>query len=118
MQAHQGYRASESSLYPMTPPPPYDPPPHSLSIGPGTGKETDYFNQNAVPPLSSTRRISSNLPFNHLLEQSQTLVDGMNKGWQWARASASPMKAPMDSKNIVEPDYGPPPPVPAEWRGS
>jgi hypothetical protein len=118
MQAHQGHRASESSLYPMTPPPPYDPPPHSLSIGPGTGKETDYFNQNSVPPSSSTRKNSSNLPFNHLLEQSQTLVDGMNKGWQWARASASPMKAPMDSKKIVEPDYGPPPPVPAEWRGS
>jgi hypothetical protein len=118
MQAHQGHRASESSLYPMTPPPPYDPPPHSLSIGLGTGKETDYFNQNAIPPSSSTHKNSSHLPFNPFLEQSQKLVDGMNKGWHWARASALPVKAPMDSKTIVEPDYGPAPPVPAEWRGS
>jgi hypothetical protein len=36
-----------------------------------------------------------------LLEQSQKLVEGMNKGWQWARASALPIKAPMDSKMIV-----------------
>jgi hypothetical protein len=118
MQAHQPHRASESSLYSMTPPPPYHPPSHSLSISSGTGKETDYFNQNAVPPSTSIHKNSSYLPFNHLLEQSQTLVDGMNKGWQWARASALPIKAPTDSKKIVEPDYGPPPPVPAEWRGS
>jgi hypothetical protein len=118
MQAHQAHRASESSLYSMTSPQPYDPPPHSLSIGPGTGKETDYFNQNAVPPSPFTHKNSSHLPFNPLLEQSQKLVDGMNKGWHWARSSTLPIKAPMGSKTIVEPDYGPPPAVPAEWRGS
>lgn len=112
---HQQRHASESSFYPMTPPPPYYPPPPGMNAAPNTAaKENDYFNQNAVPPPPT----QTNASFNPLLAQPQKLVDGMNKGWQWARANALPIKTSVDSKNIAEPNYGPPPSVPTAWRGS
>jgi hypothetical protein len=118
MQAYHEHRASESSLYPMTPPPPYfAPPPGMPTPTSGIGKENDYFNQNPVPAPPSTHTNTSHFSFNPL-QRGQSIVDEMNKGWQWARANALQMKTPMDSKIIGEPDYGPPPAVPTEWRGS
>jgi hypothetical protein len=83
------------------------------------GKENDYFNLAAAPPPPAQSANSGQFnPFNPLLQQPQKLVDGMNKGWQWARAAALPTKAPVDSKMFMEPNYGPPPAVPTAWKGS
>jgi hypothetical protein len=120
VQMHQGHRGSESSLYAMTPPPPYyAPPPGMVSAPVATGKENDYFNYATAPPQTAPALNSSQYnTFNPLLQQPQKLVDGMNKGWQWARAAALPTKTPADSKFFVEPNYGPPPSVPTAWKGS
>jgi hypothetical protein len=118
--AAQGHRSSESSFYPMTPPPPYYPPPPGMTFTPAVaGKANDYFTHSAVPP-PQIANVNSPLqaPFDPLLQQSQKVVDGMNKTWQWARAVALPAKSPMDSKKFVEPNYGPPPAVPTAWKGS
>ncbi|PMD29176.1 hypothetical protein L207DRAFT_574449 [Hyaloscypha variabilis F] len=118
----QVHRSSDSSLYPMTPPPPYYQPPSGMASAPLlTGKEHEqgYFTYAPAPqqPISNTNS-SSYSTINPLLQQPQKLVDGMNKGWQWARAAALPTKTHVDSKTFVEPNYGPPPSVPAAWRGS
>ncbi|KAE9374921.1 hypothetical protein N431DRAFT_405984 [Stipitochalara longipes BDJ] len=117
---NQGHRSSDSSLYPMTPPPPYYPPPAGMTSAPlPTGKEQSYFNQAPAPQQPILTPSSS--PYNTispLLQQPQKLVDGMNKGWQWARAAALPIKTHADSKTFVEPNYGPPPAVPTAWKGS
>jgi hypothetical protein len=116
--AAQGQRGSESSFYPMTPPPPYYPPP-SGNAPAAAGKANDYFTHPAAPrPQVANMNSPPQAPFDPLLQQSQKLVDGMNKSWQWARAVALPAKAPMDSKKFVEPNYGPPPAVPIAWKGS
>ena len=118
---NQGHRSSDSSLYPMTPPPPYYTPPAGMqSAPPPTGKEQGYFNQAPPPqqyiPIANPSQYSA---INPLLQQPQKLVDGMNKGWQWARNAASlPMKTHVVSNAFVEPNYGPPPAVPTAWRGS
>jgi hypothetical protein len=118
--AAQGHRSSESSFYPMTPPPPYYPPPSGMTSAPAAaGKANDYFTHPAVPrPQVANMNLPPQAPFDPLLQQSQKLVDGMNKGWQWARAVALPPKMPTDSKKFVEPNYGPPPAVPTAWKGS
>jgi hypothetical protein len=118
--AAQGHRSSETSFYPMTPPPPYYPPPSGMTSAPAAAeKGNDYFTHPAVPrPQVANMDSQFQAPFDPLLQQSQKLVDGMNKSWQWARAVALPAKTPMDSKKFVEPNYGPPPAVPTAWKGS
>ncbi len=118
--AAQEHRSSKSSFYPRTPPPPYYPPSSGMtSVPAAAGKGNDYFTHPAVPqPQIGNLNSPPQAPFDPLLQQSQKLVDGMNKSWQWARAVALPTKTPMDSKNVVEPDYGPPPAVPTAWKGS
>jgi hypothetical protein len=121
MPMNQGHRGSESSLYPMTPPPPYYPPPPGMpSTQVNEGKDTDYFNHAAAPPPPPAPSVNASQfnPFNPLLQQPQKLVDGMNKGWQWARTAALPIKTPVDSKMFMEPNYGPAPAVPTAWKGS
>jgi hypothetical protein len=116
--AAQGYQGSESSFYPMTPPPPYYPPP-SGNAPTAAGKANDYFTHPAAPrPQVANMNSPPQGPLDPLLQQSQKLVDGMNKSWQWARAVALPAKTPMDSKKFVEPNYGPSPAVPTAWKGS
>lgn len=109
----QGQRGSQSSISsPASPPPPpyYPPPPTAAGLNGGK----DYFNQAAVPnaPLSHDKDLHS----------SAVQKEGLNNilgifGWQWSagleRASAGDTK----TRGFAEPDYGPPPAIPAVWKG-
>jgi hypothetical protein len=93
-QYSHGRNASQVSLSPMSPaPPPYFPPP------PG-GK--DYFSQNCSQPQQGYSPVPT--------QQYQG-----GQSWQWGVAPAATV--PLAQK-AGEPYYGPPPPIPPNWRSS
>jgi len=97
-----GRNPSQASLSPMSPPPPppYFPPPPGVVSGNVGGK--DYFSQGPVPNAQNYRPAPQASPVKGPMG---------TQGWQWG------VPAPVGQRP-EEPNYGPPPPIPAPWRGS
>ncbi|RFU31563.1 hypothetical protein B7463_g4789, partial [Scytalidium lignicola] len=83
---------------PSPAPPPYFPPPPGATPQIGYGGK-DYFNQGAEPSGSNPN-------------YGSTPGYQGSHGWVWGTTTAAPTGA------VGEPNYGPPPPIPAPWKSS